>query len=95
MSTREKEKVQKLVNKEFSDNTHLKRTIEKNKLFKEDKTEERSEIVLKESDKFENYNKICIRNLLEKDTLVRKMQDNSKMKGLEMENQILMNIQNK
>lgn len=87
--------MQKLVNKEFSDNTHLKRTIEKNKLFKEDKTEERSEIVLKESDKFENYNKICIRNLLEKDTLVRKMQDNSKMKGLEMENQILMNIQNK
>ncbi len=74
-------------------NIHFKRTIEKEKLFKENKDEKKKKEHEKNLDKFNDVDKLVARSLLEEEEIRRKIEGNQKLKILENENtQLLFQI---
>lgn len=76
-----------------SENIHFTRTLEKNKLFKENKDDKNKALKDKSLEKFAEIDKLVIRSLLEEESINRKLQNNSKQKLIENENsQIIFTI---
>jgi hypothetical protein len=78
-----------------SDNVHFRRTAEKNKLFKENIEEKQRVMYEKNLEKFNDIDKKVVSSLLEKDVILRKIENNSKQKLIENENVQLINNINK
>ena len=77
-----------------SENIHHTRTIEKNKMFKENKEEKNKIIKEKALEKFEEVDKMVVKSLLEQEQIQRKV-DNQKGKLIETENSMLIVTMNK
>ena len=60
-----------------SDNVHYRRTAEKNKLFKENIEEKQRIMNEKNQEKFNDIDKKVLSGLLEKDTILRKLDNNT------------------
>ena len=67
-------------------NIHFKRTIEKDKLFKENREEKKKKIHDKNIEKLNEVDKLCAKALLEEEEIVRKIEGNQKLKILENNN---------
>ena len=64
-------------------NIHFKRTIEKEKLFKENRDDKKKKIIEKNIEKFNAVDQLCARSLLEEEEIVRKIEGNQKLKVLQ------------
>lgn len=69
-----------------SQNIQFKRTIEKDKLFKENKEERKKKIVEKNLEKFNDIDNLVARSLLEEEEIIKKIEGNQKLKILENAN---------
>lgn len=83
---KDKEILGKSVYRFTSENVHHNRTLEKNKLFKENKEEKNRILREKCSEKFSDIDKLVLRSLLEQEGIYRKLENNSKQKQIENEN---------
>ncbi len=71
---------------EKSENLHFNRTIEKNKLFKENKEEKYKFAKDKAKDKLNEVDKLVVKTLIEKEILMEKFESNQQLKEIEKEN---------
>ena len=92
---KDKEALGKSLYKFSSDNMHYTRTLEKNKLFKENKEEKNKNLKDRNSEKFEEVDKLVLRSLLEQEMIERRMEQNQKGRTIENENSDLIMIMNK
>ena len=83
---KEKDELSKKMYKLTSENLHYNRTIEKNKLFKENKEEKYKITKDKVIDKFNEIDKLVVKTLIEKESLMEKFETNQKQKQIEQEN---------
>jgi hypothetical protein len=83
---RDKDFYSKQMYKFNSENVHHNRTLEKNKLFKENKDEKNKIMKEKNIEKFNEIDKLTVRSLLEQEQIFRKFENNSKQKQIENEN---------
>lgn len=91
---KDKEIIGKSLYKFNSENVHHQRTIEKNKLFKENNDEKNKIASTKAQDKFQEVDKLVVKSLLEQEQINRKL-ENQRGKWLENENQMLIVTINK
>jgi hypothetical protein len=82
----DKDELSKFIYKLTSENMHHNRTIEKNKLFKENKDEKNKIAKDKAVEKLNNIDKLVVKTLIEKEILVEKFETNQKQKQIEQEN---------
>jgi hypothetical protein len=92
---KDKEIYSKMLYRFNSENVHHTRTIEKNKLFKENKEEKNKNTKDRNLEKFDEIDKLTVRSLLEKEQIERKLENNPKGKLIENENSILLMTINK
>ena len=90
-----KEIITKQLNKLRSDNIHFKRNLEKNKLFKENYEEKLKSAQEKNEERFNEIDKKVLQLALDYDEALRKIENNSKQKQIENENNLLINNINK
>lgn len=92
---RDKEIISKSLYKFTSENTHFTRTLEKNKLFQDNKEEKNKSLKERNLEKFEEVDKLVLRSLLEQEMLERKLEQNQKGRTIETENSELIMTMNK
>jgi hypothetical protein len=92
---KDKDFLSKSIYKIHSENVHHSRTIEKNKLFKENQEEKNKTIKERNQNKFEEVDKLLIRSLLEQEAIEKKLSNDGKGKLIESENSLLITNINK
>jgi hypothetical protein len=83
---KDKEILMKLYNRFNSENVHFSRTLEKNKLFKEDKDEKNRVFREKTIERFNEIEKSVVQSLLDYQGLFHKYENNTKKQQLDHEN---------
>jgi hypothetical protein len=83
---KDKEILMKMYNRFNAENIHYNRTLEKNKLFKEDKDEKNRVFREKTIERFNEIEKSVVQSLLDYQTLFYKFENNSKKQQLDFEN---------
>lgn len=83
---KEKDELAKTMYKLTSENLHYNRTIEKNKLFKENKEEKYKLSKDKATEKLNEIDKLVVKTLIVQEILVEKFENNEKQKHVEQEN---------
>jgi hypothetical protein len=91
---KDKEIIGKSLYKFNSENVHHLRTMEKDKLFKENNDEKNKLTSIKAQDKFQEVDKLVVKSLLEQEQITRKF-EHQRGKWLENENQMLIVTINK
>lgn len=86
MDLKEKDELGKIMYKLTSENLHYNRTIEKNKLFKENKEEKYKISKDKATEKLNEIDKLVVKTLIEQEILMEKFETNQKQKQIEQEN---------
>lgn len=92
---KDKDLLNKSLYKYNSENVHHNRTLEKNKLFKDNLDEKNKNTRERNNEKFEEIDKLVVRSLLEKESIERKLENNSKGKQIENENAMMIMTINK
>jgi hypothetical protein len=89
----EKENMNKVLTRFSGENVHYNRTLEKNKLFKEDKDEKNKVVRNKTIENFNEVEKSVVRNVLDYQSVFQKYESYSKKIELDTENsQLIQNI---
>jgi broad-specificity NMP kinase len=89
----EKETFSKLLNRFNGENVHYNRTLEKNKLFKEDKDEKNRVVRSKTIENFNEVEKSVVKSILDYQGVFQKYESNTKKIVLDAENnQLIQNI---
>lgn len=83
---KDKEDLAKIMYKLTSENLHYNRTIEKNKLFKENKEEKYKIAKDKAKEKLKEVDKLVVKTLIEQEILMEKFETNEQQKSIEQEN---------
>lgn len=86
LDLKEKDELAKMMYKLTSENLHYNRTIEKNKLFKENKEEKYKISKDKATEKLNEIDKLVVKTLIDQEILVEKFETNQKQKQIEQEN---------
>jgi hypothetical protein len=92
---KDKEILGKSLYKFSSENTHYTRTLEKNKLFQDNKDEKNKQLRERNLEKFEEVDKLVLRSILEQEMIERKLEQNQKGRTIETENSELIMTMNK
>ena len=83
---KDQEELDKTIYRFTSSNTHHNRTIEKNKLFKENIQEKNKIVKDKASEKLNNIDKLVVKSLIEYEICNEKYETNEQLKFVEQEN---------
>jgi len=86
LNLKEKDELAKIMYKLTSENLHFSRTIEKNKLFKDNKEEKYKISKDKVIEKLNGVDKLVVKTLIEQEILMEKFETNQKQKQIEQEN---------